>query len=147
MDHVTWDDKVMSDEIFGPIMPILTFTNLEETLSLINKKDKPLAFYYFSKNEAKGKHVLAISPFGGGCFNDTIMHLTNDDLPFGGVGRSGMGSYHAIDSRREGAGSDAETLDLEDAANQHQNHRARQTDVVDDIESLKFPTRQNIAVL
>jgi aldehyde dehydrogenase (NAD+) len=98
MDHVTWDDKVMSDEIFGPIMPILTFTNLEETLSLINKKDKPLAFYYFSKNEAKGKHVLAISPFGGGCFNDTIMHLTNDDLPFGGVGRSGMGSYHGAAS-------------------------------------------------
>lgn len=63
------------------------------------------------------------------------------------VKEAGDAGDHAIDSRREGAGSDAETLDLEDAANQHQNHRARQTDVVDDIESLKFPTRQNIAVL
>jgi len=98
MDGVTWEDKVMSDEIFGPIMPILTFTNLEDLLTLINRKEKPLAFYYFSSNKKKAMHVLAISPFGGGCYNETIMHLTNDNLPFGGVGRSGMGSYHGLAS-------------------------------------------------
>jgi aldehyde dehydrogenase (NAD+) len=98
MDGVSWDDKVMSDEIFGPIMPILTFENLDDLLKLINSKDKPLAFYYFSKNKKKAKHVLAISPFGGGCWNETIMHLTNDNLPFGGVGRSGMGAYHGLAS-------------------------------------------------
>lgn len=100
MDKVTWDDKVMSDEIFGPIMPILTFDNLDEALKVINSKDKPLAFYYFSQDKKKAKRVMAMSPFGGGCYNDTIMHLTNDDLPFGGVGRSGMGSYHGEKSFR-----------------------------------------------
>lgn len=94
MDHVTWDDKVMSDEIFGPIMPILTFKNVSDLLLFLAQKEKPLAFYYFSKNKKKAKQVLAYAPFGGGCHNDTIMHLTNDSLPFGGVGRSGMGSYH-----------------------------------------------------
>jgi aldehyde dehydrogenase (NAD+) len=98
MDHVTWDDKVMSDEIFGPIMPILTFSNIDDLLKLVNSKEKPLAFYYFSKNKRKARHVMAVSPFGGGCINDTIMHLTNDNLPFGGVGRSGMGAYHGAAS-------------------------------------------------
>lgn len=98
MDGVTWDDKVMSDEIFGPIMPILTFDNLDSLLKLINLKEKPLAFYYFSKNARKAHLVFKISPFGGGCYNDTIMHLTNDNLPFGGVGRSGMGAYHGAAS-------------------------------------------------
>ena len=98
MDHVSWDDKVMSDEIFGPIMPILTFNNLNDLLALINVKEKPLAFYYFSKNRKKAKAVMLLSPFGGGCINDTIMHLTNDNLPFGGVGRSGMGAYHGAAS-------------------------------------------------
>lgn len=98
MDHVTWDDKVMSDEIFGPIMPIITFDSLDEALKVINSKEKPLAFYYFTKDGKKGKRVLQASPFGGGCLNETIMHLTNDNLPFGGVGRSGMGSYHGLKS-------------------------------------------------
>ena len=57
-----------------------------------------MAFYYFSKNKKKAQHVLAVSPFGGGCWNETIMHLTNDNLPFGGVGRSGMGAYHGAAS-------------------------------------------------
>ncbi|MCI1244337.1 MAG: aldehyde dehydrogenase family protein [Bacilli bacterium] len=94
MDGVSWDDKVMSDEIFGPIMPIIRFNDIDEALSVINSKPKPLAFYYFSKDKRKAKRVFARSPFGGGCYNDTIMHLTNESLPFGGVGRSGMGSYH-----------------------------------------------------
>ncbi|MFA5283402.1 MAG: aldehyde dehydrogenase family protein [Bacilli bacterium] len=98
MDRVTWDDPIMQAEIFGPIMPIITFNNLDELLSIINGKEKPLAFYYFSKNVKKAKYVMSLSSFGGGCVNDTIMHLTNNNLPFGGVGRSGMGSYHGAQS-------------------------------------------------
>jgi aldehyde dehydrogenase (NAD+) len=100
LDKVTWDDKCMQEEIFGPIMPILTFTDLDATLKIINSKEKPLAFYYFTNNKKKGKRVLALSPFGGGCLNETIMHMTNSNLPFGGVGRSGMGSYHGLASFR-----------------------------------------------
>ena len=94
MDHVTWDDKVMSDEIFGPILPIIYFSDLPTALATINSKEKPLAFYYFSRDKQKAKRVMALSPFGGGCVNDTIMHVTSEKLPFGGVGRSGMGRYH-----------------------------------------------------
>lgn len=98
MDNVTWDDPIMQAEIFGPIMPIITFSNLDELLSIIYAKEKPLAFYYFSKSTRKAKYVMSLSSFGGGCVNDTIMHLTNHNLPFGGVGRSGMGSYHGVQS-------------------------------------------------
>jgi len=94
MDHITWGDKAMSDEIFGPIMPIITFSDLSQALATINSKEKPLAFYYFSRDKMKAKRVMALSPFGGGCINDTIMHVTSEKLPFGGVGRSGMGRYH-----------------------------------------------------
>ncbi len=100
MDNVTFEDKVMSDEIFGPIMPILPFDDLEEALKKVHSMEKPLAFYYFSKDKKKAKRVMALSPFGGGCVNEVIMHLTNDDLPFGGVGRSGMGAYHGEASFR-----------------------------------------------
>lgn len=100
MDGVTWEDKIMQEEIFGPVMPILTFSNLEEILELLAHKDKPLAFYYFSRDSKKAKRVLASSFYGGGCINDVIMHLTNDNLPFGGVGKSGMGSYHGLASFR-----------------------------------------------
>ncbi|MCH4228676.1 MAG: aldehyde dehydrogenase family protein [Bacilli bacterium] len=98
LDGVTLSDPCMQEEIFGPIMPILTFDNLDTLLQEVNRREKPLAFYYFSKDKKKAKKVFAISPFGGGCYNDTIMHLTNDDLPFGGVGRSGMGAYHGLAS-------------------------------------------------
>ena len=94
IDNVTFDDDIMKEEIFGPIMPIITFENLDELLQIIIDKEKPLAFYYFSKNKKKAKKVMKYMSFGGGCINDTIMHLTNDNLPFGGVGRSGMGEYH-----------------------------------------------------
>lgn len=94
MDGVGFDDPIMQEEIFGPIMPIIAFDDLESLLNIISKREKPLAFYYFSRDKKKGKQVLGRMPFGGGCFNDTIMHLTNENLPFGGVGRSGMGSYH-----------------------------------------------------
>ena len=94
LDHVTWDDKIMSEEIFGPVMPILEFTNLNEVINLLKDKEKPLAFYYFSKNKKKAKEVMKSVSYGGGCINDTIMHLTNENLPFGGVGLSGYGAYH-----------------------------------------------------
>ena len=87
-------NKIMQEEIFGPIMPIICFDNLIELLRIINLKDKPLAFYFFSKDKELADLVFKTSFYGGGCFNDCIMHLTNDNLPFGGVGKSGMGSYH-----------------------------------------------------
>lgn len=94
LDNVAFSDKIMQEEIFGPIMPIIEFEDINDLLKIINHKEKPLAFYYFSKNKRKAKQITAFSFYGGACINDTIMHLTNDNLPFGGVGRSGMGSYH-----------------------------------------------------
>jgi len=100
LDGVTWDDKCMKEEIFGPIMPILVYDDFDEMLRKVNGQEKPLAFYLFTRNKKKARSVLSVSPFGGSCLNDTIMHLTNDDLPFGGVGRSGMGNYHGEASFR-----------------------------------------------
>lgn len=94
LDNITFEDEIMKEEIFGPIMPIITFSSLIDLLSKINSLEKPLAFYYFSKNKKKAKKIMVHSYFGGGCINECIMHLTNDNLPFGGVGRSGMGKYH-----------------------------------------------------
>ena len=94
LDNVVKTDAVMSEEIFGPILPVLEFENLDELVFEIKRQEKPLAFYYFSKDKKKAKKVINSCSFGGGCINDCIMHLTNDNLPFGGVGMSGMGSYH-----------------------------------------------------
>ncbi len=94
MDSVNWEDKVMQEEIFGPVLPILTFSRLNEPISLVNKRPKPLALYYFGENENDQNLVTASISFGGGCINDTLYHIINPYLPFGGVGASGMGSYH-----------------------------------------------------
>lgn len=94
MDHCTYDDPAMQEEIFGPVLPIITFTDLDALLSEQRRRDKPLAFYYFSKDTSKAKRIMARMSYGGGCINDCIMHMTSDSMPFGGVGRSGMGSYH-----------------------------------------------------
>lgn len=92
--NVCFDDKVMEDEIFGPILPVITFDNLNDVISEVNNRPKPLSLYAFtSKSKIKRKLLNEIS-FGGGCLNDTIMHLTNSNLPFGGVGNSGTGNYH-----------------------------------------------------
>lgn len=94
LDHVTWEDDVMQEEIFGPILPILTFQNFNDALLQIAKHAKPLAAYLFTdKAEEKEEFISKIS-FGGGCINDVVMHLSNDYLPFGGVGNSGFGNYH-----------------------------------------------------
>lgn len=97
IDNVGPDFLVMQEEIFGPILPVMTFDDINETISYINKNEKPLAFYYFGKNK-KAKDVLAKTTSGGACVNDTLMHITNHNLPFGGVGNSGMGKYHGKDS-------------------------------------------------
>lgn len=94
MDNVTWEDAVMQEEIFGPIMPILTFTSLDEVIANVNARQKPLALYYFSESSKNSKEVMTCLRFGGGCINDTIIHLATSYMGFGGVGESGMGSYH-----------------------------------------------------
>ena len=94
MDNVTFDDPVMQEEIFGPIMPLISFDNLGEVIDELKKKDSPLALYLFTNNKEIIDKVMKEIRFGGGCVNDCIMHLTNESLPFGGVGESGMGSYH-----------------------------------------------------
>jgi len=98
LENVTWDDPVMADEIFGPILPVMTYTDLNETLKIIDDKPKPLALYVFSESEIVQEIVLDKVRFGGGCINDTITHASNLNMPFGGVGTSGMGSYHGRDS-------------------------------------------------
>ncbi|MBQ4558614.1 MAG: aldehyde dehydrogenase [Clostridia bacterium] len=97
MDNVTWNDAVMQEEIFGPIMPILTYENFEDIFTLLQDKQKPLALYLFSSDK---KHILGVTSrlsYGGGCINDTIIHLATSEMGFGGVGESGMGSYHGKD--------------------------------------------------
>lgn len=94
MDHVTWDDAVMQEEIFGPILPILTFDHLNEVYALLAKRPKPLALYFFSEDKQRILEVTERCTYGGGCVNDTIIHLATSEMGFGGVGESGMGSYH-----------------------------------------------------
>ena len=94
LNNITWDDAVMGEEIFGPLLPILTFDTLAEALDTVESHPHPLALYFFSEDKAAQKKVLDTCRFGGGCINDTIIHLATNDMPFGGVGESGMGSYH-----------------------------------------------------
>jgi len=94
LDDISWDDSVMQDEIFGPILPVMTFDSLDEIIEPIVKRPKPLALYLFSDDEAVQDQILSTISFGGGSINDTINHMTSHYLPFGGVGDSGMGAYH-----------------------------------------------------
>ena len=94
MDNVTFDDEIMKDEIFGPILPVLTVERADEIYSLLKDKPKPLALYIFSENKKRVNEFVERLSFGGGCINDTIIHLASNHLPFGGVGESGMGAYH-----------------------------------------------------
>ena len=94
MANVTWDDAVMGQEIFGPVLPILTYKTDEEMLEIVNSRPKPLALYLFTSNKKLEKTVLSRCSFGGGCINDTIVHLATNNMGFGGVGESGMGAYH-----------------------------------------------------
>ncbi|WPF84923.1 aldehyde dehydrogenase [Staphylococcus aureus] len=94
LDHVTSDSAIMQEEIFGPILPILTYQSLDEAIAFIHQRPKPLSLYLFSEDENATQRVINELSFGGGAINDTLMHLANPKLPFGGVGASGMGSYH-----------------------------------------------------
>ncbi|WP_404459516.1 aldehyde dehydrogenase [Oceanobacillus kapialis] len=98
LDKISWDDHVMQEEIFGPVLPVLSFTNVEEAVEMISKQEKPLALYYFGENNKTQEQVIQYLSFGGGSINDTIFHLANPHLPFGGVGNSGMGQYHGKSS-------------------------------------------------
>ena len=94
LENVLWEDPIMQEEIFGPVLPVLTYKYFREALNEVLVREKPLAAYLFtSKNDEKDLFNSQIS-FGGGCINDTLMHISNPNLPFGGVGNSGIGSYH-----------------------------------------------------
>lgn len=97
MDNVSWEDAVMQEEIFGPIMPVLTFDNFEDIYDLLAEKPKPLALYLFTEDKKRMKEVTERCSYGGGCINDTIIHLATSEMSFGGVGESGMGGYHGKD--------------------------------------------------
>ncbi|SCT18850.1 aldehyde dehydrogenase [Staphylococcus caeli] len=94
LDDITFDAKIMEDEIFGPILPIITYDDFDEAIDLIRSKPKPLSLYLFSEDENITERVLNEISFGGGAINDTLMQLANPNLPFGGVGASGIGQYH-----------------------------------------------------
>ncbi len=94
IDRITPDDPIMQEEIFGPLLPILDYTRLEDVIGIINKGEKPLAMYFFSESRSKNSRLLSSTSSGGGCINDTIMHVSNPRMPFGSVGNSGMGCYH-----------------------------------------------------
>lgn len=97
LDNVTFADPVMQEEIFGPIMPILTFDSIDEAIRNVNTLPHPLALYLFSSDKTVIKKVTDSCGFGGGCINDTIIHLATSEMGFGGFGESGMGSYHGKD--------------------------------------------------
>lgn len=97
MDNVTENDAVMGEEIFGPIMPILTFDDFDKMVDNLKGKDKPLALYLFSSDKGQIKRITTELSYGGGCINDVVVHLSTSEMGFGGVGQSGMGSYHGKD--------------------------------------------------
>ncbi|MEG0165109.1 aldehyde dehydrogenase family protein [Anaerorhabdus sp.] len=92
--NCSFSSEVMKEEIFGPILPILTYKKLQTAINVVKSKPKPLACYVFTRNKLVANHILNDLSFGGGCINDCVMHLANHHLPFGGVGQSGMGHYH-----------------------------------------------------
>ena len=97
IENVAMDSPLMTEEIFGPIFPLHEFEDIDEVIQFVNERDKPLALYYFG-DEKRGWKLIRRTSSGGACINDTIMHIANENVPFGGVGNSGMGSYHGRDS-------------------------------------------------
>ena len=93
IDGVTWDSCIMQEEIFGPILPVMTFDNLEEVVQQLSNREKPLALYLYTTDKASEELIINNISFGGGCINATLMHMLNTNLPFGGVGNSGHGNY------------------------------------------------------
>lgn len=94
MDNVTFNDRIMQEEIFAPILPVIEYTNIDDILDELKEQDKPLALYLFTKDKNMEEKVISSISFGGGAVNDVLVHITNPNAPFGGVGASGMGFYH-----------------------------------------------------
>ncbi|WP_434305199.1 aldehyde dehydrogenase [Clostridium botulinum] len=94
IEGINFKNRIMEEEIFGPIFPVIEFEGIDEVIDIIKNNPKPLALYYFSEDKEKQEFIIKNISFGGGCINDTIMHLSTSTLPFGGVGSSGIGSYH-----------------------------------------------------
>jgi len=94
MSNVSFADAVMEEEIFGPILPVITYKSVDEAIAEIKKREKPLACYVFTESKSLRNKILREVSFGGGAVNETIMHISNSHMPFGGVGQSGIGSYH-----------------------------------------------------
>ena len=94
MDNVTFSDRVMEDEIFGPVLPVIVFDTIDEVIRNINTMEHPLALYVFTEDNSVADKVMANIGFGGGCINDTLIHIATSEMPFGGFGESGMGCYH-----------------------------------------------------
>ena len=98
LDNISFESTVMQEEIFGPILPLISFTDLQWAVDQICARPKPLALYLFTKDVAVERKILSEVSFGGGCINDTIVHLATPYMPFGGVGASGIGNYHGKQS-------------------------------------------------
>lgn len=98
LSGVDGNSPIMQEEIFGPLLPVIVFDSIEEAVSFVNKREKPLALYLFTRSKQNEKKVLKNTSCGGGCINDTVVHLATPHMPFGGVGSSGMGSYHGKQS-------------------------------------------------
>lgn len=94
LDGVNWNEPVMQEEIFGPVLPVLEFDNISHVVQMVNSRPKPLALYLFTTSKQTEREIIRNVSFGGGCVNDTIIHLATSHMPFGGVGESGMGGYH-----------------------------------------------------
>ena len=94
LTDVTMESPVMQEEIFGPVLPVLEFDDIEEAIKMIEKHPTPLALYVFTQNKSVKEKLTEEIAFGGGCINDTIIHLASTSMGFGGVGESGMGAYH-----------------------------------------------------
>ncbi len=94
LNSIDWNDEIMQEEIFGPLLPVISFQNYNAALNAIIELEKPLAAYLFTNDSEEKENFTRKLSFGGGCINDTVMHLSNDHLPFGGVGNSGIGNYH-----------------------------------------------------
>jgi len=97
IDEVKAEYPIMQEEIFGPILPVLTFDKIDQAISYVNSQEKPLALYFFG-NSNIAREILSTTSSGGGCINDTLLHIANHNLPFGGVGSSGTGKYHSRSS-------------------------------------------------
>lgn len=94
IDEPSLDSEIMKDEIFGPLLPILSYENEGDLNKIISRYDKPLSLYVFTENKSFAERMIQKFSFGGGCINDTVVHFSNKRLPFGGVGNSGIGAYH-----------------------------------------------------